>query len=169
MIRNNSCLQYNTYYIVTTFGLRAVCHLVCDVLSRLCEWYILIDKVRTGTVGEDRQSNKKNTHYGKDVYSSKLVSLIVSNMFDNDLTSFEKLLKYCVKDIKFMIVIYELNDIHVINRLLYAMYHDLLCVDMKNDKDLLFPSLMKFFKFWCLLALLYTILFLHNFCDHPFY
>ena len=107
--------------------------MTCFVLSRLCEWYILVDIVRTGIFGDDRKLNKKNTHYyGKDAF-------IVSNIFDNDLTSFEKLLEYCVKDIKYnnsvgkVKDIYKLNDIYhrghygisfyVLNRLTYVMIY----------------------------------------------
>ena len=108
--------------------------------------------------------------YGKDVYSSSVVSSIISNIFDNDLTSLKELLKYCVQDIKYKNNISKLRDIYdknnndkqgkqvdfcygiqfyVLNRLTYYVYHDLVRISMKkNDSLLLFPTLKKLFSFF---------------------
>ena len=137
-------------------------------LSSLCEWYILVEMMKTGIFGNDKKLSKRKTyHYDKDVYSSSVVTSIISNIFDNDLTSFKKLVEYCVEDIKYnndikkLKDIYKLNDemdesdgkgyygvsFYVLNRLSYVLYHDLLCIDMKKDNELLFPKLQKFYAF----------------------
>ena len=135
-------------------------------LSHLCMWYILIQMVKTGCFGNDEKLTEKGTYsYDKDVYSSSIVSLIIKNMFHNDLTSVEKLLQYCVQDIKCnndikkLKNIYKLNanadskwdygiSFYVLNRLSYVIYHDLLCLNMnKNINEFLFPSLITFYKF----------------------
>ena len=131
-------------------------------LSSLCEWYILVEMAKTGIFGKD---TKLDNCYGKEVYSSSVVSCIISNIFDNDLSSFKKLLKCCVQDIKFKNDIKKLRDIYannnnkqgdfdygiqfyVLNRLTYYVYHDLLLnISMKNDNVLLFPKLKNFFAF----------------------
>ena len=63
---------------------------------RLCEWYILVQMIKTGIFGNDKKYVVESNHndYNKDVYSSKSV------LFNNDLKSSKKLLQYCVKDIK---------------------------------------------------------------------
>ena len=131
-------------------------------LNSLCEWYILVEMAKTGIFGKD---TKLDNCYGKEVYSSSVVSCIISNIFDNDLSSFKKLLKCCVQDIKFKNDIKKLRDIYannnnkqgdfdygiqfyVLNRLTYYVYHDLLLnISMKNDNVLLFPKLKNFFAF----------------------
>ena len=135
-----------------------------DELSALCESHILVEMVKTGIFGNDAKLiDEKSYHYGKGVYSSKIVSFIISNIFDNDLTSLKKFLKYCVIDIQQnnnitkLKSIYTLNDeanrghygisFYVLNRLTYVLYHDLLCMNMKRNNELLFPSLIKFYKF----------------------
>ena len=137
-------------------------------LNSVCEWYILVEMVKTGIFGNDKKLMNHETSriYGEDVYSSSSVSCIVSNIFDNDLTSFKKLLKYCGKDIKEnndiekLKKIYENNtnyylcdygiQFYVLNRLTYYVYHDLLLlfdISNKNDNLLLFPKLKKLFAF----------------------
>ena len=138
-------------------------------LNSLCEWYVLIEMIKTGIFGNDKKLTKNKTyHYGKDVYSSQIVTFIISNIFDNDLTSFKKLCKYCTQDIKYnsdvkkLKDIYKLNDKHpfvpergvygiqfyVLNRFFYVVYHDLLCMNMKlSDNELLFPLLKNFYSF----------------------
>ena len=131
-------------------------------LSSVCEWYILIEMIKTRIFGIDTNLESIMIfYYNKDVYSSSIVSFIIENIFNNNLKSFKKLLKYCVKDIKFNNNIKKLKDIYkvnnweeygisfyIINRLSYVIYHDLLCINIqKNDNQLLFPLLKKFFKF----------------------
>ena len=138
-------------------------------LSSLCQWYILIEMIKTGIFGNDnRLTSPEDHYYGKDVYDSSVVSFIVANVFDNDLSSFKQLTEYCVQDIKenndidHLKNIYGLNDnygrgyygisFYILNRLSYVIFHDLLCIDMKKNDDnlndlLLFPSLIKFYKF----------------------
>ena len=131
-------------------------------VSTLCEWYILIAMVKSGIFGNDKKLVEPETyHYEKDVYSSSIVSFVIKHTFNNDLTSFKKLLKCCVQDIKYNNDLKKLKDIYtlnskydeygiqffVLNRVTYYIYHDLLCISMNNDSQLLFPSLSTFYKF----------------------
>ena len=141
-----------------------------DGLSTLCEWYILVQMVLTGIFGIDKRLTEVLTdrdRYGKDVSTSSVVSFIISNIFDNDLTSFKKLITYCIQDIKYnnnnikkLKKMYKLNDegkksqgcygisFYVLNRFVYVLYHDLLCMKTKSrNNQFLFPKLKKFYKF----------------------
>ena len=136
-------------------------------LNSLCQWYILVEMVKTGIFGNDKKlMDHKTFYYGKDVYSSSVVKRIISNVFDDasdSIASFKKLLKCCVNDIKYNNNISKLKKIYsnntadcdygiqfyVLNRLTYYVYHDLLLssIPNKNDNLLLFPKLKKFFAF----------------------
>ena len=126
-----------------------------DDLCSLCERHILISMVKTGIFGNTDRITPEEEHKF-DVYSSSLVSFIIENVFDNDLTSFKKLLKYCVQDIKQNNDLNKLNSIYanndkygrdygiqcyVINRLTYYVFHDLYFISNKNDNLLPFPKL----------------------------
>ena len=65
----------------------------CSDLFRLCQWYMLVQMVKSNFFGSDEKYLKRPYHFDKDVYSSEIVTSIISNIFDNDLTAFEKLLK----------------------------------------------------------------------------
>ena len=134
---------------------------LCD-LCDLCERYILVSMIKSDIFGYDGKlvKNHENDYGKKDVYSSDIVSFIIKNVFDNDLTSFRKLLKYCVQDLKYNSDISKLKDIYklngasyygiafyVLNRLSYVLYHDLLCFNTKKENNLLFPSMKQFYQF----------------------
>ena len=129
-------------------------------LCGLCERYILISMLKTGIFG-DEHTIVPGHESEFDVYSSSIVSFIISNVFDNDLTSLKKLLKYCIQDIKYNNDIKKLKDAYtlnhkkelygilffVLNRFTYYIYCDLLCISSNNDCQLLFPKLKNFAKF----------------------
>ena len=145
-------------------------------LSSLCQWYILIEMSKCGIFGKGgsddiTSNNKDEVYFGKDVFESSIISSIITNILNNDLTAFGKLADYCVQDIKSnknideLKDIYKLNDdsdsgyygisFYILNRLTYVIFHDLLCIninDMNYNMDtsdlLLFPSLTRLFKFF---------------------
>ena len=101
-----------------------------------------------GNSGIFGNTDEITEEYEFDLYSSSFISFIISNVFDNDLRSFKKLLKYCVQDIKYNNNIKKLTDIYklnnfrkkweygiaffLLNRFTYYIYYDLLCIS--NNK-----------------------------------
>ena len=148
-------------------------------LVNLCKWYILLEMAKTGVFGIDKELIQPGKYcYDEDVQNSKVISLIIEYVFENDLKSFERLIEYCIQDIGYSDNIETLKNVYdrnnkrseghygiafyILNRLTYVIFHDLV-----EKNAMLFPKLQKFYQFFVNFSI-YCHCYPHNGVENAF-
>ena len=95
--------------------------------------------IKTVIFGNDKKYvvESNNNDYDNDLYSLKSVSIIISNIFNNDLKSSKKLLQYCGKDIKHKNDCQKLKQIYKLNQIETSLLH--------SDRFIIYYRLSIFF------------------------
>ena len=132
-----------------------------EILPSLCMDYTLTEIAESGIFGHDIHGCKLTFKAFQNDPNDERMLLIKKLLFKNDLREFERLIKYCLSDLKYNNNWCQLRSMYgiksgynsgivfyIINRLSYAIFHDIMVMRRIINDRLLFPTLDKLFKYF---------------------